>query len=137
MALNTVLLDTSGYLMFKRGYPQVVEIVRQAPSILLSAIVVGELLAGFDVGSRAQQNRRELAEFQQSLRVRTLPVTAQTADRSARIYAYLRGIGRPIPTNDLWIAATAMEHGAILLTADSHFLDLPQIVVQHLTTGDL
>ncbi len=47
-----------------------------------------------------------------------------------RIYAYLRSAGRPIPTNDLWIAASAMEHGAELLTTDGHFRDVPQIVVR-------
>jgi predicted nucleic acid-binding protein len=57
-------------------------------------------------------------------------ITEDTAERYARIYAYLRTAGRPIPTNDLWIAASAMEHGAELLTTDRHFLDVPQIVVR-------
>jgi len=130
MALNSLVLDPSGYSAFKRGHPLVVDALRQAQSILLPTIVVGKLLAGFEVGSRRPQNRRELAEFQQNLRVHTVPVTQDTAERYARIYAYLRSAGRPIPTNDLWIAAAAMEHGSVLLTADGHFLDLPQIVVQ-------
>ena len=50
-----------------------------------------------------------------------LPITAQTADSYALVYSNLRRTGRPIPTNDLWIAASALEHGAALLTRDSHF----------------
>jgi hypothetical protein len=63
-------------------------------------------------------------------RVRLVPVIADTAERYALIYAYLRQKGRPIPTNDLWIAASAMEHSAELLTADGHFLHVPQIITR-------
>jgi tRNA(fMet)-specific endonuclease VapC len=135
MALNSLVLDTSGYSAFFRGHPLVVDALRHVQSILLPTIVVGEVLAGFEAGSRRPQNRHMLAEFQHSPRVRTIPVTQETAERYARIYAYLRSVGRPIPTNDMWIAAVTMEHGSVLLTADGHFLDLPQIVVQHFVPG--
>ena len=125
-----LMLDTSGYAAFKRGHPEVIDTLRQVPSILIPSIVVGELLAGFEVGSRRRENRRELTEFQRSPRVRTVQITQETAVRYARIYAYLRSIGRPIPTNGLWIAAAAMEHGSELLTMDNHFQDVPQIAVR-------
>jgi tRNA(fMet)-specific endonuclease VapC len=131
MALKTILLDTSAYSAFKRGHPEVVEALQNVSSILLPAIVLGELVAGFDVGRYAEKNRQDLAEFQQSPRVRTVSIAQQTAERYAHIYRFLRSIGRPIPTNDLWIAASAMEHGAALLTTDSHFLELPQVIVMH------
>jgi tRNA(fMet)-specific endonuclease VapC len=130
MGLSMVMLDTSAYSAFKRGHQEAIDAVRQAPSILVPSIALGELLAGFEVGGRRLENRRELAEFQRSPRVRTVQITEDTAERYARIYAYLRTIGRPIPTNELWIAASAMEHGAELLTTDRHFLDVPQIVVR-------
>ncbi|MBI1297945.1 PIN domain-containing protein [bacterium] len=129
--MKTVLLDTSAYSAFKRGHPQVIETLQNVSSILLSAIVLGELVAGFDVGRYAEKNRQELVEFEQSPRVKTVSITQATAERYAYIYAFLRSIGRPIPTNDLWIAASAMEYGAALLTTDNHFLDLPQIIVVH------
>jgi tRNA(fMet)-specific endonuclease VapC len=53
-----------------------------------------------------------------------LPVTAQTADSYALVYASLRRKGTPIPTNDLWIAASTLEHGAALLTRDVHFSEI-------------
>lgn len=128
--MSILMLDTSGYSAFKRGHQEAIAALRQAPSILLPSIVLGELLAGFEVGGRRLENRRELSEFQRSPRVRTVQITGETAERYAHIYAHLRAIGRPVPTNDLWIAASAMEHGAELLTTDRHFLDVPQILVR-------
>ena len=127
------MLDTSAYAAFKRGHEEAAKALRKSPEILLPSIVLGELWAGFEVGSRRDQNRQELDAFLASPRVALTPVTAETAARYAAIYAYLRANGRPIPTNDLWIAALAMEHGATLLTADAHFLEVPQILVTHLT----
>jgi len=127
------MLDTSAYAAFKRGHAEAASALRKFPEILLPAIVLGELWAGFEVGSKRDHNRQELAAFLASSRVALAPVTGETAARYAVIYAYLRGNGRPIPTNDLWIAALAMEHGATLLTADAHFLHIPQILVSHLT----
>lgn len=127
--MSILMLDTSGYAAFKRGHQEAIDAVRQAPSILVPSIALGELLAGFEVGGRRLEHRRELTEFQRSPRVGIVLITEDTAERYARIYAHLRTAGRPIPTNDLWIAASAMEHGAELLTTDRHFLDVPQIVV--------
>jgi len=98
--------------------------------ILVPTIVLGELFAGFDLGARAEQNRRELDNFLASSRVALLPVTRFTAERYALLYAYLRSIGRPIPTNDLWIAAGVWERSSILLTGDAHFESIPQIIVR-------
>jgi tRNA(fMet)-specific endonuclease VapC len=130
MGVSTLMLDTSAYSAFKRGHPEAIDALRQASSILMPSIVLGELLAGFEVGGRREENRRELVEFQHSPRVRIVQITEDTAERYARIYAHLRTAGRPVPTNDLWIAASAMEHGAELLTTDRHFLDVPQVVVR-------
>ncbi len=53
----------------------------------------------------------------------------ETADRYAAIHEYLRRQGTPIPTNDVWIAATAFQQGLRVLTLDEHFLRAPQIIV--------
>jgi tRNA(fMet)-specific endonuclease VapC len=116
-----VLLDTNAYTALFRGHEGVAEHVRRADQLLLSAVVAGELLFGFRNGSRYEANRRELDEFLSSPYVELLPVTFVTADRFGRIAAALRRKGRPIPTNDIWIAAHAMESGAELLSFDEHF----------------
>ena len=52
--------------------------------------------------------------------MRVVPIDADTVGFYADIYARLRRQGRPIPTNDLWIGASAMQHGLRLLTLDRH-----------------
>ena len=63
MAMRALLLDTNAYAAFKRGSPEAVEIIRRVPLIAVSSIVLGELLAGFAVGSRETANRQELDQF--------------------------------------------------------------------------
>ncbi len=115
------LLDTSAYSQLKRGHEGVAELVRRSRLLYFSAIVAGELFHGFRRGSRYHHNRRELDAFLANDRVRFLPVTLDTADRFGRVTADLRRRGTPIPTNDIWIAAHAMETGAELLTFVRHF----------------
>jgi len=116
-----VLLDTNAYSALKRGHPELVELVRRSQEVLLSTVVAGELLYGFRCGSRFARNLEELEEFAANAFVRVVPVTMTTADRFARIAVALRARGKPIPTNDIWIAAQAMESGAELLSFDEHF----------------
>ena len=83
--------------------------------------MAGELLYAFRHGSRFDKNLRELRELLDHPYVTFLPVTLVTADRYSRIAGSLRRKGRPIPTNDIWIAAHAMESGADLVSFDEHF----------------
>lgn len=115
------MVDTNAYTALMLGEAEVVEAMAHAESLLLNSVVLGELLAGFAAGSRQSKNRAELAKFMDSPRVDVVSVTAHTADSYALVYAGLRRKGQPIPTNDLWIAASALEHGAALLTRDAHF----------------
>ena len=117
----TILLDSNAYTLFCGGHRQVGQLVYAAEEILLSAIVVGELLAGFRQGTRFDDNFAELRAVLNDPYVSVVPVDSVTADRYARISASLRAKGRPIPTNDMWIAAHAMETGADLVSADRHF----------------
>ncbi|MEA3441666.1 MAG: type II toxin-antitoxin system VapC family toxin [Chloroflexota bacterium] len=130
--MKTLMLDTSAYAAFMRGHLEAISALRKAQSVIIPIVAMGELLAGFEVGSRRQKNRAELKEFLSSPRVRVVDANQETSERYALIYAYLRGVGQPVPTNDLWIAASAMEHSATLLTADAHFLHIPQIIVTHI-----
>ncbi len=116
-----ILLDTNAYAALMRGHAAVADSVRRAERVYLSVIVAGELLFGFRHGSRYEQNRAELNTFLDSPYVIFLPVSLTTADRFSRIAAALRKKGTPLPTNDVWIAAHAMETGADLLSFDGHF----------------
>ena len=116
-----VLLDTNAYSALMRGHAEVADRVRRAEDVLLSTIVAGELLFGFRAGERFRKNLAELEAFLDNSYVTLVPVTYTTADRFGRVAAALRAKGRPIPTNDMWIAAHAMETGAELLSFDQHF----------------
>lgn len=131
MAAGHLMLDTSAYSAFKRGHVDVLALLRRQPTVLVPAIAVGELLAGFALGSRRELNRRELWQFLDRPRITVVPTTTTTSERYAAIYTYLRTAGRPVPTADMWIAASAMEYGAELATLDAHFAHMPQIVVRH------
>ncbi len=127
--MKRILIDTSAYAAFKRGEPDAIAVLRHAPEIGLCSTALGELLAGFACGSRTARNRRELAEFIASPRVRQLPVDAETAEHYAVLFAGLRRKGRPIPTNDLWIAAVALQHGFAVFSVDAHFREMENLIV--------
>jgi tRNA(fMet)-specific endonuclease VapC len=116
-----ILLDTTAYSALMRGHDQVADRVRRAERVVFSTVVAGELLLGFRLGTRLKKNMAELEAFLDNPYVDLVPVTLTTADRFGRIAAALRAKGRPIPTNDIWIAAHAMETGAELLSFDAHF----------------
>ena len=118
--MRAIALDTNAYAAFKRGDTAIVAVLQHAIEIIVSVTVLGELLAGFAAGSRQSESRAELTQFLNSPRVKVAPCSAATADFYALVYAALRRQGQPIPTNDLWIAASCLEHGAALLTLDGH-----------------
>jgi tRNA(fMet)-specific endonuclease VapC len=136
MALTTIFLDTNAYVAFKKGLPEAAAIIQRAPRLALSSVVLGELLAGFAVGSREQQNRAELQTFLASDRVQVLGVDDGTAGYYAAVYRLLRTKGQPIPTNDIWIAASALQYGVALYSYDKHFRAVEGLLVGQ-TTAEL
>ena len=116
-----ILLDTSAYIGFKRNEVETVEIILRAELILVSPVVLGEFMFGFRNGTRFKENMDDLNKFLEHEAVELVPIGAITADRYSRIAAQLKLQGTPIPSNDIWIAAQTMEHGAELITTDQHF----------------
>ena len=119
--MRPIALDTNTYAGFKRGDPACIEVFQRAELLLVCSVVLAELLSGFAFGAREAQNREELHLFLDCSRVVIKETGLATADAYAQIYATLRRQGRPIPTNDLWVAASCVEHGAVLFSLDAHF----------------
>ena len=119
--MKQLLIDTNVYVAFKRNEPDVIELFQQAENIAVNTIVLGELLAGFKGGLRETANRNELDQFLDSPRVTFFSFDESSADFFALVFNNLKQTGKPIPTNDIWIAASAMQHGRTLATLDSHF----------------
>ena len=123
-----ILLDTSAYVGFKRNNIGLVDIIANSERVLISPVVLGELMFGFRNGSRFKKNIADLDNFMQHEAVEMLQIGTITADRYSRIAAQLRQQGTTIPTNDIWIAAQTMEHGAELITTDQHFEKISGLV---------
>jgi tRNA(fMet)-specific endonuclease VapC len=123
-----LVLDTSAYVGFKLGHPQLVDYLSQSDTIYLSPIVMGELLCGFRNGSRFQEDLADLNRFLSHEVVENITIGELTADRYSRIAAQLKQQGTPIPPNSIWIAAQTMEYGAELVTMDRHFEKIPGMV---------
>ncbi len=118
------MLDTNAYSCLQRADPRIVPVVENADSVWLSAIVIGELEAGFKGGSRGPENLKLLAQFLEETWVEVAAVTRDTARYYGQIDSGLRKRGKPLPRNDIWIAANCLEHGCLLLTLDRHFDDI-------------
>ena len=116
-----ILLDANAYTYYAQARQDIVELVETADEVFVSTVVLGELLQGFLGGTRFTANSESLERFMRTQKVRVVDVTAETSDWYARISVQVRAKGRPIPTNDIWIATHAMETGAELISADSHF----------------
>jgi tRNA(fMet)-specific endonuclease VapC len=120
-------LDTNRYTDLCRGDASVIDMVEFADEVRLPFIVVGELRAGFAVGSQGPRNESVLRQFLLKPRVGVLYADDQTTHHYASIFRQLRQQGTPIPTNDMWIAALALQHSLALFARDAHFDALPQL----------
>jgi tRNA(fMet)-specific endonuclease VapC len=127
VALTRVAIDTSTYVQLRRGHPGLAERLALANEILVPTIVIGVLVGGFRNGSRPAENEAVLERFLAEPTVSVVAVTEAVAQRYGGIYAALRRAGRPIPTNDMWIAACAQAAGAHLVSFDSDFASITDL----------
>lgn len=128
--MKTILLDTNAVSALFNGDTQVLDCMAKAERVCLSTVVMGELQAGFYMGSKVRENQAHLEKLLSKPTVEILPVTAETADYYGRLVAALRKAGHPIPVNDLWIAAQTLEQGAVLISYDKHFNHVPGLRVK-------
>ena len=120
-------LDTNRYTDLCRGHEPTVEAVEHAEEVWLPFIVLGELRAGFAVGTQGPRNEAILRGFLMKPGINVLYADEQTTHHYGSVYRQLRKQGTPIPTNDMWIAALVLQHSLVLCARDSHFDALPQL----------
>ncbi len=120
MAVSFVL-DTSAYSAFNRGDGRLRSWIVPDSAITVPVIVVGELRAGFAVGSRTEENEALLQRFLDAPNVEVGLVSVSMSQRFADFFAQQRRAGRPVGSNDLWIAAMARELDLPVLTLDADF----------------
>lgn len=132
--MRRLVLDTSAYSWMRSGHGTVLDLVAAAELVLIPATVLGELEAGFRLGSRERENRDLLADFLAETFVAERSVTPRVARRYGELFASLWRAGTPVPVNDIWIAATTLDCKGHLLTFDRHFRSLPDLAATVLDT---
>ena len=136
--ITRLALDTSAYSRLRSGDVRVRDLIAEAESVMVPTTVLGELHGAFELGSRTRENRATLSDFLAEPFVQVVPVTDTTARHYGRVFAGLRRAGMPIPANDMWIAACAIDQGACLLTFDhdfEHVAGLDRIILEGLELG--
>jgi tRNA(fMet)-specific endonuclease VapC len=127
--MRRIAIDTNIYTSFKCNDQGVVDTFRDCDLISVDITVIAELFSGFSLGGKEKGNRQELEAFLNSPRVEVLLHDLETADYYALIVKRLKAKGRPIPTNDIWIAANAMKHGLALYSFDVHFEEIEGLLL--------
>lgn len=122
-----ILIDSNRFIDFCADEPGVVETFEEAALLVIPFVVLAEIRAGAAVMKRGDAQVRVLNQLLQQPGVRVAHSTDTTAHHYAAIYARLRKAGTPIPTNDIWIAAIAIEHSLVLYSRDAHFELIPSI----------
>ena len=128
--MKRILMDTNAYSAFKSGDSEVVELLAYTEAVFVCPTVAGELLSGFKAGACERKNREEFDRFIDSPRVSLLGIDIDTAEYYAQVYRALRAKGKPIPTNDMWIAAVALQHGLAICTLDQHFSHIDGLLIE-------
>ena len=116
-----IVLDTNAYTRLLIGEEDVLDIIGMADTIYMSIFVLGELYAGFAGGRKERKNKETLNRFLLKPTAKILNATAETAEVFSEVKQNLKKAGTPIPINDVWIAAHAIETGSTIITYDSHF----------------
>ena len=122
-----VALDTNRLTDLFKGDTELAEWLGVCEEIWIPLFVLGEIKAGFAGGTQHRTNEALLQRLLSKPTVQVLLPGSETASHYARLFVQLRRAGTPIPDNDLWIAALALEHNLVLITRDAHFARIPQL----------
>ena len=129
MTGNKILLDTNIVIEVLNGNKEIADKINDLSGFSISAVVLGELYIGVNRVSNKSKHLKMLRDFLQLCTV--IDVTEETAQHYGEITSFLFKKGKPIPTNDIWIAASAKQHGYTLITRDKHFKEIKDITVKH------
>ena len=122
------VIDTNVLIRYFRGDEPFAELVETSESVIVHPVVYAEYMNGLDEGRKSGKLlRRRLEEFLDAPPVVLANVSTTTSLYYSKIYKALKGSGRMIPQNDIWIAASAIEKGYVLATHDEHFSQIPML----------
>jgi len=126
--MRSAILDTNVLISFlEKGGRDLAAALSIYDEIVLTPTVLGEYRAGIGPDKRGRASEAALNEFLSQDSVRTVEMTSKTAIFYAKVYRALKDAGKPIPVNDIWIAASALEHALELCSFDGHFSAIPML----------
>jgi tRNA(fMet)-specific endonuclease VapC len=125
--MRKILIDTNAYVKLLAGDKTILEEINYSDRVNMSVFVLGELYAGFKGGNKEKENLGLLRKFLDKSTVQILTATNETSEVFGIIKSELKKQGKPIPINDVWIAAHTLETGSVLITYDKHFSYIPGI----------
>lgn len=123
-----VALDTNRLTDLFQGDTALAERLGVCDEVWIPLVVLAEIKAGFYGGSQQHRNEILLRRLLAKATVEVLLPSQETAEQYARLFVQLKRAGTPVPDNDLWIAALALEHDLVLITRDQHFQHIPQLL---------
>jgi tRNA(fMet)-specific endonuclease VapC len=123
-----VALDTNRLTDLFQGDAELADRLGECDEVWLPLMVLAEIKAGFYGGSQLRRNESLLQSFLTKPTVGILVPARETAEHYARLFVQLKRAGTPVPDNDLWIAALALQHDLMLITRDKHFKCIPQLL---------
>jgi tRNA(fMet)-specific endonuclease VapC len=124
---NKLLLDTNIVIELFRGNQAIITLLDEQEKVYIPVAVLGELYLGAYRSVNVPKKLQEVRNFLENCII--LFADATTADKYAIIKTALLNKGKPIPENDIWIAATAMHYQLPLRTNDEHFKEVDGIVL--------
>lgn len=127
--MKKVSPDTNCCSALIAGDKTVLDAPGEANEVYLSIFVIGELYYWFIKGYKEKRNREILNKFLKKSTINIIQSTMETAEIYGRLKTNLRGKGIPVPINNLWIASHAVETGSFLLTFDSYFKTIPEVLL--------
>lgn len=116
------LLDTNIIIALFNGDTSITARLQAAGEVFIPSVALGELHFGAAHSGKPEANAARIDDFAHTSTV--VGIDAETARHYGRLKGALKKRGRPIPENDIWIAACAVQHGLILVSRDSHFTNL-------------
>lgn len=125
--MRRITLDTNAYAALHQGILPVRQAIEKAEEVFVPIFVYAELLFGFRKGSRESENTSLFSELMKLPGVSFHYPTDETARIYTDILLGLKRQGTPIPAHDIWIAASAVETGSVIITYDKHFLNIAQV----------
>ena len=115
------------FAFIEKGDGALVDVLSKYDELIVSPVVLGEYRAGISETKKGRESRAALEQFLEADSVREVEMTGKTSVYYAKIFQDLKAKGRPIPVNDMWIAATALERGVELCSFDDHFASIAML----------